>query len=344
MSRSVRVHEPILTQRQAHVLQALVGAYVGLAAPVGSATLSGLLPVRLSSASVRNTLGELSELGLLEQPHRSAGRIPTERGLRVFVDQLLAPRELGPFEQRDLEDHLSGDGVVEAASRLLSERTRQLGFVVAPRLDGVTLRNVSFVRVSSERVLAVLVAEGGRILRRMLEEPGRNDQAQLDRVAAALRERVTGRTLRAVREELLAEAAALRSQADLLLERVLRVVPDGVAGDATELVLGTQLALLDQPEFRDPERLRALVAALEEKERLVDWVGRMLEECGTRVVFGRDLDEPRFASLAVVAAKVGSGGSACGSVGVIGPSRMDYARVIPLVGWVSRRLAEVLDA
>src|SRR5262245_13037629 len=263
------VHEPILTTRQAQVLQALVSAYVGFAAPVGSSTLTGLLSVRLSSATVRNTLGELHELGLLEQPHRSAGRIPTELGLRVFVDQLLAPRELGPFEKRDLEDRLSGDGVVEAASRLLSERTHQLGFVLAPPLDGVVLRNVSFVRVSSERVLAVLVAEGGRILRRVLEEPGRNDQTQLDRLAATLRERVTGRTLRAVREELLAEAAALRSQADLLLERVLRVVPDGEAGDAAELVLGTQLALFDQPEFRDPERLRGLLAALEEKERLV---------------------------------------------------------------------------
>jgi heat-inducible transcriptional repressor len=115
--------------------------------------------------------------------------------------------------------------------------------------------------------------------------------------------------------------------------------------DAVELVLGTQLALLGQPEFRDPERLRALLAALEEKDRLIDWVGRMVEEQGTQqVVFGRDLDEPRFASLAVVAAPVGSRGAASGSVGVIGPSRMDYARVIPLVGWVSRRLTEVLDA
>jgi heat-inducible transcriptional repressor len=163
-------------------------------------------------------------------------------------------------------------------------------------------------------------------------------------MAAALRERVTGRTLRAVRDQLLAEAAALRTQADLLLERVLRVVPAGEAGEAADLVLGTQLALLDQPEFRDPERLRALLAALEEKERLVDWVGRMLEGRGLCVAFGHDLGEPRFARLVVVAAQVGSRGLAGGSVGVIGPSRMDYARVIPLVGWVSRRLTEVLDA
>jgi heat-inducible transcriptional repressor len=125
---------------------------------------------------------------------------------------------------------------------------------------------------------------------------------------------------------------------------VLRVVPDGEAGNAADLVLGTQLALLDQPEFRDPERLRALLSALEEKGRLVDWAGRMLEERGACVAFGRDLGEPRFARLAVVAAKVGSKGAPSGSVGVIGPSRMDYARVIPLVGYVSRRLTEVLDA
>jgi len=339
-----RLYEPLLTSRQAQVLQALVGAYVGFAAPVASEFVAGLLPVRLSSASVRNTLAELHELGLLEKPHRSAGRVPTELGLRVFVNRLVARRELGPFEKRDLEDHLSGDTAVEAASQLLSERTRQLGFVVAPRLDGVVLRNVSFVRVSSERVLAVLVAEGGRIFRRVLEERGHGDQSQLDRMAATLRERVTGRTLRAVRDQLLAEAAALRSQADLLLERVLRMVPASDAGEAVDLVVGTHLALLDQPEFRDPERLRALLAALEEKERLVDLVGRVLEGRGASVAFGRELGEPQFARLAVVAARYGRGAAASGSVGVIGPSRMDYARVIPLVDYVSKLLTEVPGA
>jgi len=338
-----RPHEPLLSPRQAQVLHALVGAYVGDAAPVASDTVAALLPMRLSSASVRTTLAELHELGLLEKPHRSAGRIPTELGLRAFVTAL-PERELAPYEKRELEGHLSRDGVIEAASRLLTERTRQLGFVLPPRLDGVVLRNVSFVRVSSERVLAVLVAEGGRLFRRVLEEPGRGDQSELDRMATALRERVIGRTLRAVRDQLLAEAAALRSQADLLLERVLRAVPDGEGGDELDLVVGTHLALLDQPEFRDPERVRGLLLALEEKERLVDMVSRMLDEHGPSVAFGRDLGEPALAHLAVVAAPYGRERLALGSVGVIGPARMDYARVIPLVGYVSRLLTEVRDA
>jgi heat-inducible transcriptional repressor len=335
--------EPLLSPRQAQVLSALVGAYVGEAAPVASDTVAALLPVRLSPASVRNTLGELHELGLLEKLHRSAGRIPTELGLRVFV-RGLPERELAPFEKRELEGHLAGEGRVEGASRLLTERTRQLGFVLPPRLDGVVLRNVSFVRVSSERVLAVLVAEGGRLFRRLLDEPGRGDQSALDRMATALRERVIGRTLRAVRDQLLAEARALRSQADLLLERVLRAVPAGERADQVDLVVGTYLALLDQPEFRDPERIRGLLLALEEKERLADVVGSMLEAGGPCVAFGGDLGEPALAHLAVVAAPWGRAQGAVGSVGVIGPSRMDYARVIPLVSYVSRLLSEVRQA
>ena len=343
MTSLTRPHEPLLTPRQAQVLSALVGAYVGDASPVASDTVAALLPIRLSPASVRNTLAELHELGLLEKPHRSAGRVPTELGLRAFVTGL-PERELAPYEKRELEGHLARDGVAEAASRLLTERTRQLGFVLPPRLDGVVLRNVSFVRVSSERVLAVLVTEGGRLFRRVLDEPGRSDQATLDRMATMLRERVIGRTLRAVRDQLLAEARALRSQADLLLERVLRAVPDGEGGDEIDLVVGTHLALLDQPEFRDPERIRGLLTALEEKERLVDVVSRMLEERGACVAFGGDLGEPALAHLAVVAAPYGRARGSIGSVGVIGPSRMDYARVIPLVSYVSRLLTEVRDA
>jgi heat-inducible transcriptional repressor len=342
-SSRTELREPLLTPRQAQVLSALVGAYIGEAVAVASETVAALLPVRLSPASVRNTLAELHELGLLEKPHRSAGRIPTELGLRAFVAGL-PERELPPSEKRELEGRLSREGGVEEASRLLTERTRQLGFVLPPRLDGVVLRNVSFVRVSSERVLAVLVAEGGRLFRRLLDEPGRADQSELDRMATALRERVVGRTLREVRDQLIAEARALRSQADLLLERVLRAVPAGQGADEADLVVGTHLALLDQPEFRDPERIRGLLHALEEKERLVDVVTRMLESGGPRVAFGADLGEPALAHLAVVAAPFGRSQGGVGSVGVIGPSRMDYARVIPLVGYVSRLLSEARHA
>jgi heat-inducible transcriptional repressor len=153
----------LLSERQGHVLRAVVSCFVGEAAPVASETIAALLPVHLSPQSVRNTLAELEEIGLVDKPHRSAGRVPTARGMRAFVDQLLPLRELGSFEKRDLSGCLEGGASLdESASRLLSERTRLLGFVVPPRFEEMVLRHLSFARLSSERVLAVLVSESGR--------------------------------------------------------------------------------------------------------------------------------------------------------------------------------------
>lgn len=341
-------HEPLLTERQSVVLRALVACYVGQATPVGSEALTAVLPLRLSSASVRYVLGELSELGLVEKPHRSAGRVPTERGFRLYVRQLMSPRELGLYERRALEGGLEerlGEPVARVASRLLSERTRQLGFVMAPRLERVVLRHVSLVRVSSERVLAVLVSQGGVAYQRVLLQPGHGDQPELDRMATALSERVAGRTLREVRDQLVREAASLRSQADLLLERALRLAPSPAdEADEVDLVVESWLALLDQPEFQDPERLRGLVRALDEKERLVEVLDQVLERRGVTVAFGEELGEPMLARMALVAAPYGEPSAPQGTLGVIGPARMDYARVVPLVEYLSRLVTERVSA
>jgi heat-inducible transcriptional repressor len=182
---------PDLSERQVLVLRAIVASYVGEAAPVGSRSISHVLPVSLSSASIRNTMAELSELGLVEKPHASAGRVPTAQGLRCFLDHLV-PRDLDEFERRDLAGSvgtLGPEAVIQNTSKLLSERTRQLGFVVAPREAGLVLRHVALVRLSTSRVLAVLVSETGSALRRVLEDEESGDQAELDRLAVALNER-----------------------------------------------------------------------------------------------------------------------------------------------------------
>lgn len=339
---------PLLSERQSQVLRAVVHSYVGAVAPVGSGTISTLLPVSLSAASVRNTLAELADLGLVEKPHRSAGRVPTEQGFRVYVDQLVDARELGGWERRDLAGSLeavASGGLAAAASRLLSERGRGLGFVGAPRLDGLRLRHVSFVRVSRERVLVVLVAESGTVIQRVVEEPGRGDQPELDRMAAALSGRVAGRTLRELRDRLLREAAALRSEAEWLLERALRV-DSGAAGEGGEgeLVIATRLALLEQPEFHDPERIRELFQAVEDRERLAALLDKLLDRGRVQVAFGSETGEPALRHCALVAAPYGRPDAPLGALGVIGPRRMDYARVIPLVECLSELLTEKLSA
>jgi heat-inducible transcriptional repressor len=331
------------------VLRAAVSAYLADATPVGSTTLSHLLPMRLSSASIRSTMAELCELGLLETPHISAGRVPTSSGLRFFVDQLLAPAELGSYERRTIDNsfELESDGVVSFVSRLLSEQTRQLGFVVAPRVERMTLRHVSLVRLSSDSVLVVLVSQSGQAHRRVVADPGSGDQRELEQIAAELNERIVGRTLEQVRRSLDGELAALQEQTDLLVRRALSLglrVIDAECSDASEIIVATRLALLDQPEFSDPERLRELFGAVEARERLVELLDKMIADEGASVALGDDLVDSGLDRCGLVAAPYGEGENPLGVLGVIGPSRMDYGYVIPLVSYCSRFVTEKLSA
>jgi heat-inducible transcriptional repressor len=330
----------LLSERQGDVLRAVVSRFVGDAQPVGSETIAALLTVALSPQSVRNTLAELEELGLVDKPHRSAGRTPTALGMRAFVDQLLPERELGSFEKRGVVGELEeGASLDESASRLLSQRTRLLGFVVPPPLEEIVLRHLSFARLSSERVLAVLVSQAGRTTSRVIEHPGSGDQAELDRMAASLCDRLVGSTLREIRLRLVAEAAALRSRSDVLLARLVRDLPLAPDASAQEVVIATRLALLDQPEFRDPGRVRALLRALEDKGRLLALLDQ-IRGPGVQVTFGAELGEDELEGLAFVATRYGRPGASSGTLGVIGPGRMDFARVIPLVRYVSQLLSE----
>ena len=339
-------HLPALSERQDLVLRAIVAAYIADAAPVGSRSVSHVVPVHLSSASIRNTMAELGELGLLEKPHRSAGRVPTALGLRSFVDRV-EPRGLGEFEQRDLAGSVGAadpDALMHTASRLLSERTRQLGFVMAPRLDRVALRHVSLVRLSSRRVLVVLVAETGAALRRIIDDEQSGDQPELDRLAAALSELAVGRTLAEVRDALAREVRALRSRAHSALARAVWLgwrALEGQGEEAGDLVIATRLALLDQPEFRDPSRVRELFRAVEDGESLLRVVEKVIGAGGLTVALGEELGEPELRQLAFVVAPFGQGD---GVLGVVGPWRMDYARVMALVAYLSRIVGERLSA
>ena len=341
-----------LTERQASVLRAVVASYVGAGGPIGSQTIAHLLAAPLSSASVRNTLAELAVLGLVDKPHRSSGRIPTERGLRIFVDTLLAPTVVPRSERRDIAyrlDEVDGDQVASTASELLSEHTRQLGFVVAPRLERMRVRHVSLVRLSSERVLVVLVMASGFALRRVIDADRELDQPSLDRIASLLSERVSGRTLAEVRRGLQREARELRRDADALLAWTLdlgRLAFEAGDDEEGDLVIATRMALLGQPEFSDPRQLRELFEALEEEERLLEVLRQILEPEGVSVAIGEELVDSGLRRCALVASPYGGsdGQRPLGVLGVIGPSRMDFARVIPLVDYCSEVVTGKLTA
>jgi heat-inducible transcriptional repressor len=340
---------PSLSERQVLVLRAIVASYVGEVAPVGSRSISHVLPVALSPASIRNTMAELAELGLVEKPHASAGRVPTAIGLRCFVDQLVL-RDLDEFERRDLAGSVGArgpDAVIENTSMLLSERTRQLGFVVAPRETGLVLRHVALVRLSTSRVLVVLVSQTGSASRRVIDDEESGDQAELDRLAVALNEHVAGRTLAQVRDVLAREVGALRSRAQTLVERALllgwRALEAQDDREPGDLVIATRLALLDQPEFQDPTRVKQLFGAIEAKASLLRVLEKMIDAQQVHVLFGEELDGSEFDQLAFVAAPYGAQDAPLGVLGVIGPRRMDYPRVVALVRYLGTLVTERLS-
>ncbi len=358
-----------LSDRQAMVLSALVATYVGQAGPVASTTLARRMPTRLSPASIRNTLGELHALGLIDKAHASAGRVPTAAGLRVFVDLLLEVGDLGPRHRRMLDREFDGvepEAAPRSASQMLSDHTRQLGFVVAPRVERLCLQTIHLVPVASSRVLAVLVARNGAVIERLIDGLDPISPRELERIQAALAARVEGRTLVGLKRLLEGERDGMRGEADAFLRRVWRLGlsacegPDRAAAD--ELVIATRLALLDQPEFANPERIRGLFKALETHERLIGLLHRIADPevaapgTGLSIVLGDELGEPALRDCALVAVPYGeaevdevpSGGGeagrALGVLGVIGPQRMDYGRILPLVRYCSELVTRKLRA
>lgn len=375
-TRKPRIHGPAesvrLSERQATVLRALIAAYVGQAGPVASTTLSHLMPTPLSPASIRNTLSELHELGLIAKPHASAGRVPTADGLRVFVDELLEVGLLGPHHQRLLDRAFDTIDPVEAprrASLLLSEHTRQLGFVLAPRVERLRLQTIHLVPVATGRILAVLVTENGALLERLIDDDAPSSPRELERVRDLLAERIEGRTLRGLRQSLEAERDGLRGEADAILRRAwrlgLRACDTSQVEGADDLVIATRLALLDQPEFADPERIRGLFAALETNQRLLGLLRQIGEgdggegRVGLAMSLGAELGEPSLRDCALLAVPYGNVAADAppgrrgdsdevagplGVLGVIGPQRMDYSRVIPLVEYFSEAVTRKLLA
>jgi heat-inducible transcriptional repressor len=351
-----------LSERQAKVLRALIAVYVGQAGPVSSQRLAELMPTPLSPASIRNTLSELHKMGLIDKAHASAGRVPTELGLRIFIDDLLELGDLGPHHQRLLDRALEGVDAAETprhASHLLSEYTRQLGFVVAPRVDRQRLRSLHLVPISSERLLVVLVAENGRVIERVIEQGAPISRRDLEQIGSLLAERVVGRTLMGLRRCLEAERDELRGEADEILQRAWTLGLGACeARSEQDLVIATRLALLDQPEFSDPGRIRGLFTALETNQRLLDLLSQIAHtdrgeaRVGLSMSLGTALGEPALRDCILMAVPYGLRAAtgapaepgALGVLGVIGPQRMDYGRVIPLVQYCGDLVTRKLQA
>lgn len=357
MGRSDDAGTP-LNERLLEILQAVVEDYIETAEPVGSRSLTkrnrGL---DVSPATVRNAMSDLEDLGFLSAPHASAGRVPTALAFRVYVERLASRNRLTPRD-RDLigalTDHSRQLGPrLQDASRILSSLSNHASLVLLPRIESVVFESIELVPVRERSVLAIFVAKSGLIQQRIVDVDVPIDRDELRQMSNYLRSLLDGKTLSEVRRAILGAMADERSAADVMMSQALDLgqralhVPDPEA----EVMVEGERTFLEQPEFSDLGKMRKLFRAFEEKTILV----RILDAAATRpaeaaslhetaVYFGAEGNVRELKELAAVMASYTTEGGTTGQVGVVGPIRMDYARVIPLVELTANALSRSLGS
>jgi heat-inducible transcriptional repressor len=340
-----------LDERMRTIFREIVEAYLRSGEPVGSRTLSQTGNLALSPASIRNTMADLAQMGLLTAPHSSAGRMPTHAGLRLFVDGLLQVGELSDDERRAIEGKVSvsgrsTQGLLTEASTLLSGLAGGAGLVVTPKREA-PLRHVEFVPLSPQEVLAVLVFDDGTVENRLMRAPEGMPPVTLVEAGNYLSTRLKGRSLDEARKAIGQEIAERRSQLDSAAEELVKQGLADWAGGSGEraLIVRGQARLLESVDAAgDLERIRMLFEDIERKEELITLLDKARDGDGVRLFIGAE--NPLFSlsgSSVIVAPYMNSEQEIIGALGVIGPTRLNYARVIPLVDYTARVVGQILD-
>jgi heat-inducible transcriptional repressor len=340
-------------QRQKEIFEAVIRDYVRTGEPVGSKTLAERHGLGLSSASIRKVLSELETLGYLCQAHTSAGRTPTGQGLRAYVDQILNVDGLPAGTRASIDRALfSSEGdegsIFSLLTRLLTELTNQMGLVMAPGHDRLRFRRIYFVRLAVRKVLAVLVTENGVIQNRLLAPAQDYTQDELNEVNVCLEDIAAPFTLDEIKSKLIVAMGVEKNRFEELYLRTvtlageaIKVAADSVGSDIFMDDEGRG-RLLDHPDFQDVETMRSLFKAFENKRRLIELLNEVTDGGRVRVVFEPSGD--RSDGLALVASPYDGGPNGAGALGVLGPRRLNYAEIVPVVDYAARVVSSLLAA
>ena len=342
-----------LNERSREIFRLIVESYLATGEPVGSRNLSRILPMTLSPASVRNVMSDLEQLGLVYAPHTSAGRLPTETGLRFFVDALMQIGDLTEHDRKAIEAQVAGAGqsksleaVLTEASGLLSGLSRAAGVVLTAK-SNQRLKHIEFVRLEPERALVVLVTEDGQVENRVLNIPVGLPTSALIEAANFLNARIRGRTLAEVRAEIEQRLKQGQAELDQLTQKIIAAGLASWSGGESEerklIVRGQAHLLEDLKALADLERVRLLFDDLETRREVIDLLGRAEQAEGVRIFIG---SENKLFSLSgsstIVAPYHDASGHIVGVLGVIGPTRLNYARIVPMVDYTAKVVSKLL--
>jgi len=341
-----------IKDREQQILKLLVDHYIEQGTPVGSRTLSKLPGIDISPASVRNVMGDLEEMGLLKSPHTSAGRIPTSKAYRVFVDSLLEVKEPDSAEVLNLESALasgtSHQSLVTAATHHLSGFTRMAGMVTVPRREGNDVQRIEFVPLSERRVLTILIINNEDVQNRIIHVERDYTKEELDGFSRYLNDHYLGRPLNEVRDRMHSDLNQTREDMSQLMELMVDVA--GKVFDADEpdqkeeMVVSGETNLMTHADLGDVQKLHGLFEAFQQKRDIYALLERSVSADGVQIFIGRESGYDALDECSLVTAPYEMNGKVLGVLGVVGPKRMEYARVIPIVDVTSRLLSAALNA
>ncbi len=352
MSRSEQLRDTSgLNDRAQQLLRVLIQKYISEGDPIGSRALARDSGLDLSPATVRNVMADLEDLGLVHAPHTSAGRVPTLKGYRMFVDSLLVVDPMKFSEVANLQERLTAQlerqDALESASYLLSECTRMASLVTVPRRTALTLRQIEFIQLTDNRVLVVLLSSNDEVQNRIIYTERRFGASELQQAARYLTEQFGGKELSQVRSMLLRQMREDREHMDSMMNAALEVAEQAFGPvdeeDEEDLVIAGETRLMDFSDLSDMQRLRSLFDAFNQKRDILHLLDQCIGANGVKVFIGEESGYQVLDNCSLVTAPYTVSDRVIGVLGVIGPTRMDYQRVIPMVDVTAKLLSAALN-
>lgn len=342
------MHSLQMDDRSRAILMETVSNYITTAEPVGSRTISRKLEQKLSPATVRHVMADLEEMGYLHQPHTSAGRVPTDHGYRFFVNQLLQIQAQNPVPvtefPRDLQDRPLEE-ILESACSFLSTCSHQAGLVMVPSFWDLALKSIQFVNLASGKLLAVFESQMGVLQNKIIETGERLQQDQLNTLSNYLNREFSGRSLKAIRQELIHRKKNEKERYNELMKKAGELWTQVFPGEQdVELIIDGLINLLDQPEFSENvETMKGLMKTVEEKARLIRLLDLCMREDGLTILIGGENPDQEMEGYSLIAQNYRMGDEKLGTLAVFGPKRMDYRKMIGIVNSTASNVSEFLS-
>jgi heat-inducible transcriptional repressor len=343
---------PVLTARAREILQWAISTFVATGKPVGSRKLARRSREHLSAATVRNIMADLEEMGYLSQPHASAGRVPTDKAYRLYVDSMLERKELSPKVRegidRDITPDDSAEHLMARTSQVLSRVSNNLGIVISPPISRVALQHIQFIRLTDNRILVVLISKSGLVQNRVIHSEEDSSQAELEQAARYLTDHFKDKTLFEIKGLILKMIREERALYDGFMQRVIVLGTQAFGStqddSQPDVYMDGTSNLIRTPEFSDINRLRTLLETIEQKNRLVILLARCIREDTeeVRITIGAENALPGIEDCTLITSRYVVDDNTQGSLGILGPTRMEYGRAISLVDYVARLFGQVL--